>query len=157
MSLFAGSIPSFSAASLRSSLRFLVPSVLYALNNNIYFLGLTLVPPPIWLILCSARTAITACIYKVGFAFKLLYPYRLPSFISLLRDYQQFWLKRPLTGWQFVGAFFIVASIILAKLPDLLGTATAGVNSVPLLAIILALVASSNSGLLCCFVMVTQK
>ena len=60
-----GSVPSFSATSVRSSLRFLVPSVLYALNNNIYFLGLTLVPPPIWLILCSARTAITACIYKV--------------------------------------------------------------------------------------------
>ena len=52
-------------ASIKSSLRFMIPSVLYALNNNIYFIGLTLVPPPIWLILCAMRTAITASVYKV--------------------------------------------------------------------------------------------
>jgi hypothetical protein len=39
--------------------------VLYAINNNIYFVGLTLVPPPIWLILCSFRTVVTASVYKV--------------------------------------------------------------------------------------------
>ena len=58
-------LPSFSVQSLRSSLRFLLPSVLYAINNNIYYAGLTLVPPPIWLILCSIRTVVTAMIYKV--------------------------------------------------------------------------------------------
>ena len=60
-------LPSFSLQSLRSSLRFLLPSVLYAINNNIYYAGLTLVPPPIWLILCSIRTVVTAMIYKVFF------------------------------------------------------------------------------------------
>ena len=49
----------------RSSFRWLVPAVLYGINNNIYFLGLTLVAPPIWLILCSFRTIITASTYKV--------------------------------------------------------------------------------------------
>ena len=65
-------LPSFSVQSLRSSLRFLLPSVLYAINNNIYYAGLTLVPPPIWLILCSIRTVVTAMIYKV---WKLLITY----------------------------------------------------------------------------------
>ncbi len=51
--------------SLKASTRFLVPSVIYAINNNIYYAGLTLVPPPIWLILCSARTVVTASVYKV--------------------------------------------------------------------------------------------
>ena len=63
---FLGSLPSFSFQSLRSSLRFLLPSVLYAINNNLYYAGLTLVPPPIWLILCSVRTVVTASIYKVS-------------------------------------------------------------------------------------------
>ena len=64
-SLAVGEVPSFTGSSLKSSLKFLVPSLLYALNNNIYFLGLTLVAPPLWLILCSMRTAITASVYKV--------------------------------------------------------------------------------------------
>ena len=36
------------------------------LNNNIYFAGLMLVPPPIWLILTSFRTVVTASLYKVS-------------------------------------------------------------------------------------------
>ncbi|XP_059091463.1 uncharacterized protein LOC131886999 isoform X2 [Tigriopus californicus] len=114
-----GSIPSLSITSLKSSLRFLLPGMLYALNNNIYFFGLTMVPPPIWLILCSMRTAITASIYK-------------------------FFLKRPLTSWQFIGALLIVMSIVIAKIPDILGKSLV-VNSVPLLAIGLAMIASTNS------------
>ena len=56
--------------------QFLVPSILYAVNNNIYFAGLTLVPPPIWLILCSFRTVVTASLYKVCVCTSLyLYPY----------------------------------------------------------------------------------
>ena len=50
---------------LRTSSYFVVPSFLYAINNNIYFYGLTLVPPPIWIILCSFRTVVTASLYKV--------------------------------------------------------------------------------------------
>jgi drug/metabolite transporter (DMT)-like permease len=134
-------LPSFSVQSLRSSLRFLLPSILYAVNNNIYYAGLTLVPPPIWLILCSVRTVVTATIYK-------------------------FVLRRHLTVLQFVGAFLIVISIAVAKTPDIIqvlgwsqnndlkvnGTLTAEaiqaatVNAVPLAAILLAGVASCNSG-----------
>jgi len=99
--------------------RFLLPSVLYAVNNNIYFIGLTLVPPPIWIILCAMRTAITATVYK-------------------------FILKRNLTKGQFLGAFLIVISVALTKLPDLSGSS--GVNAVPLSAILLAIVGCCNSG-----------
>merc|ERR1712141_326143 len=88
-------LPSFSFQSIRSSLRFLLPSVLYAINNNIYYAGLTLVPPPIWLILCSIRTVVTASIYK-------------------------FVLRRQLTTFQFFGTFLIVISIGVAKTPDII-------------------------------------
>jgi len=144
--------PSFSLQTLRGSLRFLLPSVLYAINNNIYYAGLTLVPPPIWLMLCSIRTVVTATIYK-------------------------FVLKRHITLLQFVGAALIVISIAIAKTPDILqilnrstvddetvraslvnnqndsinnhdtnANDTGGtVNAIPLAAILLALVASCNS------------
>jgi hypothetical protein len=46
--------------------RFVLPSLLYAVNNNIYYAGLMLVPPPIWIILTSFRTVVTASLYKVG-------------------------------------------------------------------------------------------
>ena len=78
--------PSFSKSSVKSSLKFLVPSAVYAINNNIYLgnsdqtslssrscrrdksvaAGLILVPPPIWVILCSFRTVVTTCLYKFG-------------------------------------------------------------------------------------------
>ncbi len=49
--------------------------------------------------------------------------------------------------WQFAGAFLIVTSIVTAKLPDIVGKGTSGgINAVPLAAISLAIVASSNSG-----------
>ena len=48
-------------------------------------------PPPIWVILCSVRTAVTTILYK-------------------------FVLRRNVTVLQFIGAALIVASIIVAKL-----------------------------------------
>ena len=59
--------PSLDLITLRSSLKFLLPSLLYTVNNNIYFAGLILVPPPIWIILLSFRTFITATLYKVKY------------------------------------------------------------------------------------------
>ena len=47
--------------------------------------------PPIWTILCSVRTVITVIIYKLV-------------------------LKRDVTIIQFIGAIFLVTSIIFAKL-----------------------------------------
>ena len=53
--------------------------------------GLILVPPPIWIILCSTRTVFTTVVYK-------------------------FVLKRNVTMLQFFGSGLIVASIIIAKI-----------------------------------------
>ena len=58
---------------------------------NSFSAGLILVPPPIWVILCSFRTVVTTFIYK-------------------------FILKRDVTTLQFVGSFLIVLSIVVAKL-----------------------------------------
>lgn len=58
----------------------------------------------------------------------------------------QFWLKRPLTAWQFLGALLIVVSIAIAKLPDVLGVESGTANKLPVSAMVLALVAATNSG-----------
>ena len=47
---------------------------------------------------------------------------------------------------QFVGAGLIVVSIVVAKLPDLMGHGSA-VNQLPMAAFFLALIASTNSGM----------
>ena len=114
-----------SLGTFRNSLRFLVPAILYGINNNVYFLGLTLVSPPIWLILCSFRTIITASTYKVIFPYIYICVY-LSCKRSMLYDnkkkifYLQFVLKRPITRGQFLGCIVIVISLVVAKLPDLL-------------------------------------
>jgi len=110
--------PSFRVDNLKQSVKFLLPSVIYAINNNIYFKGLLLVPPPVWLILTSFRTVVTASLYK-------------------------FVLKREVTTMQFVGAICIVMSIVVAKLGDVLGKSTG--EGIPLLAFLLAGIASINS------------
>ena len=93
-------------------------NVYVSVNNNIYFAGLMLVPPPIWIILGSFRTVVTASLYK-------------------------FILKREVSALQFLGALFIVASIVVAKVGDVLSSDLT--NSIPLTAIILAAVAACNS------------
>lgn len=110
--------PSFDKSSVKASFKFLLPSVIYAVNNNIYLAGLILVPPPIWVILCSFRTVVTTCLYK-------------------------FILKRDVTTVQFLGSFFIVLSIVVAKLGDLLSGD--GGNNIPVMAIVFAVVSSFNS------------
>ena len=54
----------------------------------------------------------------------------------------QFILKRNISKLQYIGAICIVLSIIVAKLDDVLTTST---NSIPSVAIVLAVVASCNS------------
>ena len=83
--------PLMDSQSVRASLKFIIPSVIYAINNNMYLAGLILVPPPIWVILCSSRTIITACLYK-------------------------FILGRDVTNVQLLGTLLIVGSIVCAKL-----------------------------------------
>ena len=48
-----------------ASLPFMAPSLLYVLSNNVYYFGITLVTPPIWAILISIKTTISALTYKV--------------------------------------------------------------------------------------------
>merc|ERR1711936_149612 len=110
--------PMLDKQSVRASFKFLLPSVIYAVNNNIYLAGLILVPPPIWIILCSFRTVVTACLYK-------------------------FILKRDVSNLQILGSFLIVGSIVMAKLGDLLSSS--GGNGIPTMAIIFAVVSSFNS------------
>eukprot|EP00090_Calanus_glacialis_P043853 TRINITY_DN7774_c0_g1_i4.p1 TRINITY_DN7774_c0_g1~~TRINITY_DN7774_c0_g1_i4.p1 ORF type:complete len:367 (-),score=97.63 TRINITY_DN7774_c0_g1_i4:55-1155(-) len=111
-------MPSFDSTSLRKSTKFLLPSIIYALNNNIYLAGLLLVPPPIWIILCSFRTVVTASLYK-------------------------FILKRDISLTQFAGALTIVVSIVVAKFGDIMSAD--GGNHIPMMAIIFAIVSSFNS------------
>ncbi len=61
-----GAIFNVTHKSFVESWKFLIPSVFYAINNNIYYVGISLVPPPIWFIMCSGKTALTALIYKVN-------------------------------------------------------------------------------------------
>merc|ERR1712025_639773 len=68
--------------------------------------------------LCSFRTVVTTCLYK-------------------------FILKRDVTTLQFLGSFFIVLSIVVAKLGDLLSSD--GGNNIPVMAIVFAVVSSFNS------------
>jgi len=110
--------PMLDKQSVRASFKFLLPSVIYAVNNNIYLAGLILVPPPIWIILCSFRTVVTACLYK-------------------------FILRRDVSNLQFIGSFLIVGSIVCAKLGDLMSSS--GGNGIPTMAIIFAVVSSFNS------------
>ena len=83
--------PMLDKQSIRASFKFLLPSVIYAVNNNIYLAGLLLVPPPIWIILGSFRTLVTAFIYK-------------------------FILRRDVSNLQLFGSFLIMGSIVTAKL-----------------------------------------
>jgi len=110
--------PAFDHSSLRKSFKFLLPSLIYAINNNLYLAGLLLVPPPIWIILCSFRTVVTASLYK-------------------------FIMKRDISFTQFSGALMIVVSIVVAKLGDLLSVGE--VNQIPMMAIIFAVITSFNS------------
>ena len=83
--------PPLDEQSIRASFKFLLPSVIYTVNNNIYLAALLLVPPPILIILCSFRTVVTAFIYK-------------------------FCLRRDVSYLQFLGSFVIMGSIVVAKL-----------------------------------------
>jgi len=111
-------LPQCDRASLYASLKFLLPSIIYVVNNNIYLAAILLVPPPIWQILCSIRAIFSVIIYKIL-------------------------LKREVTKTQFLGSFLIVFSIFLTKLDDVLSSDEG--NNIPFAAIVLAAIASLNS------------
>jgi hypothetical protein len=60
----------------------------------------------------------------------------------------QFVLRRPISALQFFGAFLIVLSICIAKIPGVLigGGQSDVVNKLPMKAVLLAMLACVNSG-----------
>ena len=62
---FLGRFPSLEWSDIVASLPFMAPSLLYVMSNNVYYYGITLVTPPIWAILISIKTTISALTYKV--------------------------------------------------------------------------------------------
>ena len=43
----------------------MAPSLIYAISNNVHYYGITLMTPPILVILLSIKTTISALTYKV--------------------------------------------------------------------------------------------
>jgi len=111
-------LPPLTENSIKNSFKFVVPSLVYAVNNNIYLATFLLVSPPIWVILISFRTVVTACSYK-------------------------FILRRKITVYQIIGAVLIVLSIVIAKIGDVMSTE--GDNNIPAKAILYALIFSLTS------------
>jgi hypothetical protein len=64
--LSVGHLPPLTKENLLASLPFIIPSLIYGVQNNLYFLALTLISPPIWMILVSLKTVMSAAIYKVA-------------------------------------------------------------------------------------------
>ena len=72
------------------SFSYLIPSVTYAINNNIYFFALNYTTPPVWNILCQLRVVFTALVYR-------------------------FFFKRTFSLIQWVGLCLLITAIVLAK------------------------------------------
>ena len=57
---------------IRCSLWYAVPSIIYAINNNIFYFALNYVTPPVWSILIQVRIIFTALTYRCFFYKRLL-------------------------------------------------------------------------------------
>lgn len=73
------------------SFLYLVPSLTYAINNNIYFLAMHYTTPPVWSILLQLRTIFLAMIYRLYF-------------------------KRQFSSMQYAGVGLLIVSIALSNL-----------------------------------------
>ncbi|XP_077546806.1 CMP-sialic acid transporter-like [Haemaphysalis longicornis] len=49
---------------MRPSPKFLLPSLIYTLTNNIFFFALHYVTPAVWIVLVQCKIIITLCVYK---------------------------------------------------------------------------------------------
>ncbi|KAK2146987.1 hypothetical protein LSH36_575g02051 [Paralvinella palmiformis] len=92
------------------SFRYLVPSTLYAINNNIYFLALYYTTPPMWNILMQGRIICTALVYRGVF-------------------------KKTFSGVQWLALFIMMIAIVLTQFShaESTGSATDGSNLLYLL------------------------
>ncbi|CAN7947022.1 unnamed protein product, partial [Ixodes hexagonus] len=78
---------------MRPSFKFIVPSVIYMLTNNIFFYVLHFVTPPIWLVLVQCKVVLTLLVYKYGF-------------------------KHSISAAQWTAGFLIVASVLGSQLEE---------------------------------------
>ena len=126
-----GRLPAFSRDNLKASLPYVAPSLIYALQNNIYFYAITLISPPIWMIMISLKTVFSACIYK-------------------------FYLGKSTNYMQILGAFLVVLSVAVTKLPSIIYSTTgnwgdlAKTNKIPMRAVVVVIVGCLNSGMMIC-------
>lgn len=79
-----------SIGSIKWSLWFAVPSFIYGINNNIYFLGLYYTTPPVWNILIQLRIIFTALTYRLFF-------------------------KRAVTSVQWIAITILIGAIVMAN------------------------------------------
>lgn len=75
---------------MKISFLFAVPSVLFALNNNVYYYAFYFTTPPIWTILTQIRILFTAFVYR-------------------------FLFKRQITWLQWAGLLVLIFGIVLTK------------------------------------------
>ncbi|XP_014678962.1 PREDICTED: CMP-sialic acid transporter 1-like [Priapulus caudatus] len=69
---------------------FAVPSVVYAITNNLYFFALHYTTPPVWSVLIQSRVIITALVYR-------------------------FWFKREVTNVQWVALVMLLVAIAMSQ------------------------------------------
>lgn len=102
---------------LTLSWKFIIPSVIYAINNNLYYFALNIVAPPIWMVIIQSRVVLTALAYKFIF-------------------------KRQVTSVQWLGTVFITIAVVTNELPNLFGSAHL---AIPFSAILLSLLSACTS------------
>ncbi|CAM1300402.1 Uncharacterised protein at_DN0492 [Pycnogonum litorale] len=93
------------------SVKFVIPSLLYTINNNLYYYALNIVPPPIWMVIIQIRVVLTALVYRFGF-------------------------RREMTTLQWMGTIFITVAVVTNEIPNIIGEDHI---VIPLAAIVLSL------------------
>lgn len=78
---------------VRPSVKFILPSVIYMLTNNIFLYALHFVTPPIWLVLVQCKVLLTLLVYKYVF-------------------------KHFISAAQWTAGFLIVASVLGSQLEE---------------------------------------
>lgn len=83
--------------------RLLLPSIIYAITNNIFFLSLAYVTPAVWMVLVQTRIPLTLLLYRVFF-------------------------RKAVSGAQWIGAFLMCFAIGISQLPELSAGASHGLT-----------------------------
>ena len=103
---------------IKISFLYLIPSLAYAVNNNIYFLAMHYTTPPVWSILLQLRTVFLALIYRLYF-------------------------KRHFSMCQYSGIGLLIASIALSNLSDAQNKSSSDNSHNEMMTLLLAVVGSA--------------